>query len=411
MGRVASVGTSLRTLREVDPSTLRGRRVMVRADFNVPLTADGSVTDDTRVRETLPTLRLLMDAGARIIILSHLGRPKGVPDPQSSLEPVGALLSELLEATVEFIPACSGPEVKASVASLANGEILLLENTRFLPGETGNSPELAGEWATLAQDYVGDAFGSAHRAHASTEGVARAILAQGGRAMAGLLLEREVHFLRDAMSRPERPFVAVMGGAKISGKIDVIRAILPRVDRLLLGGAMANTFFRALGLEVGASLMEEDSVHLASELMEEAGDRLVLPVDVRVADTLSRDAEVQDRPRDEVRPGEIIGDVGPDTQRIFHSILSEARTVIWNGPVGVFELPPFAQGSLALARSVAQAGGGEALTVVGGGDSVAAAAAAGVTEAFSHVSTGGGASLELLAGKSLPGVAVLEKEE
>ena len=396
-----------RSLKDLDPTALAGRRVLVRADLNVPL-EDGRVADDTRIRATVPTLRRLVDAGARVVVVSHLGRPKGAADPRWSLRPVAAALEEALGSPVRFAGDLVGAEACEAVDSLSDGGVALLENTRFHPGETKNDPELAAQLAGFAEAYVNDAFGAAHRAHASTEGVARAVREKGRPAVAGLLLERELDVLGRALGDPERPFVAVLGGAKISGKIDVIQALLPRVDRLLVGGAMANTFFLALGLEVGASLVEEDRVALARETLEAAGDRLLLPVDCVVADRIEADVEPRVVDRDAVGPDDRIGDIGPRSRALFARELADARTVVWNGPMGVFELEPFREGTVAVARAVADAGGGDALTIVGGGDSASAAEVAGVTDRLSHVSTGGGASLELLAGVELPGVAALD---
>lgn len=399
-----------RLLRTLPREELRGRRVFVRADLNVPL-GEGRVADDTRIRASLPTLELLTAAGARVVLTSHLGRPKGAPDAAYSLAPVAERMGELLGTPVRFVPEPVGEGARAAVEDLAEGEVLILENTRFLPGETANDPELASRFAEYAELYVNDAFGTAHRAHASTAGVAEAVRAKGGIAVAGLLLEKELAFLGDALESPERPFVAVLGGAKISGKIDVVEALLPRVDRLLIGGAMANTFFLALGLEVGKSLVEEDRVAMARDLMERAGDRLLLPVDCRVADRIAADAEARVVARNEVSEADLIGDIGPESESLYDSVVAEAGTILWNGPMGVFEMEPFAEGTLALARAVAEATDRGATSVLGGGDSAAAAEAAGVSERLTHVSTGGGASLEFLAGADLPGVAALSEEE
>ena len=401
---------SVRRLSTLSPDLLQGRRVLVRADLNVPL-REGAVADDTRIRASIPTLDLLTEAGARVVLMSHLGRPDGAPDPAFSLAPVADRLDGLARGSVSFVGATVGPLVEERAQALAPGEILLLENTRFLPGETKNDPGLAAQLAALGDLYVDDAFGAAHRAHASTEGVARAVRERGGLAVAGLLLEKELRFLGDALDDPERPFVAILGGAKISGKIDVVEALLPRVDRLLIGGAMANTFLLALGLEVGRSLVEEDRAEMARELMDRAGDRLLLPVDCRVGAEISEDARVRVTPRDGVGESERIGDIGPETEVLFRDVIMESRTVLWNGPMGVFEMAPYAQGTLAVARAVADATDGGAVSVLGGGDSAAAAEAAGVSDRLTHVSTGGGASLEFLAGRVLPGVAALSPEE
>ena len=393
------------SLRDVPRADLTGRRLLVRADLNVPL-EDGRITDDTRVRETLPTLRLLKDAGARTVVVSHLGRPKG-PDPASSLRVVADRLRELLGGTVRFHAGLVGPDALAAVEALENGHVLVLENTRFDAGETENAPGLARALADLADVFVNDAFGAAHRSHASTAGVSDELRRRGGKAVAGLLMEKELEFLGRLLGEPERPFVAILGGAKVSGKVEVIRALLPQVDRLLIGGAMANTFLRALGLEVGGSLVEEDKVDLGREILREAGDRLVLPVDCVVADRIEEGAAVRVVPRDSVRAGDRIGDIGPVSRELFDGVLSDARTVVWNGPMGVFEMPVFREGTVAVARSVAAATDRGALTVVGGGDSAAALEAACVTDPVVHVSTGGGASLEFLAGQQLPGVVSL----
>jgi phosphoglycerate kinase len=400
---------SKKTVSDLDPSTLSGRAVLVRADLNVPV-EDGKITDDQRIRASIPTLRLLIEAGARVILLSHLGRPKGAPDPAFSLAPVAARLGKLLGQRVRFVPASAGPEVEAAAAELRNGDVALLENTRFMAGDTKNDPALAASWAALADLFVNDAFGAAHRAHASTSGLAEAVMARGGEAVAGLLMARELRFLGDALDHPERPFVAILGGAKISGKIEVIDALLPRVDRLLVGGAMANTFFKALGLETGASLVEDDRIDVARGTLERAGERLVLPVDCVVAAEIVDGAPTKVVRRSEVGAGDHIGDIGSATRDVFAREIAGARTVLWNGPMGVFEVDAFAGGTVALAQAVASACDGGATAVVGGGDSAAAARKAGVAERITHISTGGGASLEFLAGDALPGVVALTEK-
>lgn len=395
------------TLHDLSDDELKGRRVLVRVDFNVPLDEDGTVDDDTRLRRTLPTLRRLVGAGARTILLSHLGRPGGEPDLAFGLEPVARRLGELTGREVGFVPEPVGDRVAERVRSLDEGDVLVLENTRFHPGEKADDPELAAAWAELGDLYVGDAFGAAHRAHASTAGLPKAIRDRGGRAVAGVLMDEELRFLDGALRDPERPYVGVLGGAKISGKIDVVEALLDRVDRLLVGGAMANTFFRALGLEVGRSLVEDDRLGVARSVLEAAGEKLVLPADVVVADRIEDGTETRVRSRDEIRPDEAAGDVGPATRAVFREVLSGARTAVWNGPLGVFEIDAFAEGTLDVARAFAEATERGALTIVGGGDSASAVEKAGVADRIRHVSTGGGASLELLSGVVLPGVEAL----
>lgn len=395
-----------KSLRDLEADRLEGARVVVRADLNVPLDG-GEVADDTRIRETLPTLRALLEAGSRVVVLSHLGRPKGEADPALSLRPVARRLSELLGNGARFVEDLVGDRAGEAVRALEPGELLLLENTRFHPGETKGDEDLARSLAGYGDLFVNDAFGSAHRAHASTTGLARIVRENGGEAVAGVLMEKELEFLGRTLEDPERPFVAILGGAKISGKIDVIQALLPRVDRLLVGGAMANTFFRAMGLETGDSLVEDDRVGIAGELLDAAGERMLLPLDCIVADALEPGAIARTVARDAVAPGEKIGDIGPRTRELFEREITDARTVVWNGPMGVFEIGAFRTGTMRLATAVAAASERGALTVVGGGDSASAAVMAGVADHLSHVSTGGGASLEFLSGAELPGVAAL----
>ena len=395
-----------KTLAHLDAAELTGRTVLVRADLNVPLD-DGRITDDQRIRASLPTIRALLDAGARVVILSHLGRPKGKADPRFSLAPVAVRLGELLERPVSLVTESSITRIPAVLENLPADVVALLENTRFLPGEPENDPELAAAWAEIADLFVNDAFGTAHRAHASTAGLADAVIAKGGEAVAGFLMARELRFLEEVLRAPERPFVAIIGGAKITGKIDVISSLLPRVDRLLIGGAMANTFYRALGLETGASLVEEDAVGLASELIERGGERLVLPIDCVVADEMAPDVTTRVVSRTQVSESDKILDIGPTTRERFGDIIARARSIVWNGPMGVFEIDDFAAGTIAVAEAVASACDAGALGVLGGGDSAAAAREAGVTHRLTHVSTGGGASLDLLAGMQLPAVEAL----
>ncbi len=391
-------------IRDLTDAELRGRRALVRVDFNVPLDAELRVTDDTRIRASIPTIELLLSRGARVILLSHLGRPKGKPDPAFSLQPVATRLGELIPHTVVFLRSTDTPEAVAASRNLGPGEVLLLENTRFLGGEETNNDELARRLAALGDVFVNDAFGSAHRAHASTEGVARVLRP----AVAGLLMERELAYLGGALRNPTRPFVAILGGAKISGKIDVIRQLLPQVDGMLIGGAMACTFYEAMGLGVGTSLVERDRVALARKLIGEAGARLTLPHDAVVAPSLAAAARAHPVPRDKIPADEAMYDIGPRTSESYARAIGIAKTILWNGPMGVFETPPFDAGTRAVARAMAEATGRGATTIVGGGDSAAAVEQAGLASRMSHVSTGGGASLEFLEGKPLPGVEVLD---
>jgi phosphoglycerate kinase len=393
-----------KTIRDLRDDELRGKRVLVRVDFNVPIDAHGQVGDDTRIRAALPTIRYLLQHGAaRVILLSHLGRPKGKPEPKYSLEPVARRLADLLpDYKVGFVESTDTDE--AMKASRHGPPVLLLENTRFLGGEETNDERLARALAELGDLYVNDAFGSAHRAHASTEGVARYLKP----AVAGLLMEAELQYLGGALGDPARPYVAVLGGAKISGKIDVIENLLPKVDRLIVGGAMACTFFKAMGLETGKSLVEDDRVAMAKDLIGRGGKKLELPGDAIVAPSLDDPTKAHAVKRDAIPPNEGMYDIGPESARRFAQIIGEARTIVWNGPMGVFEKPPFDAGTRAIAEAMARATKNGATTVVGGGDSAAAVAELGLENAMSHVSTGGGASLELLEGKTLPGVAALD---
>jgi phosphoglycerate kinase len=381
---------------------LKSTRVFVRVDFNVPV-KDGGLGDDTRIRAALPTLERLREGGARLVLASHLGRPKSGPAPEFSLAPVAKRLQELLGRDVRMAPDCVGGEVKKLADGLTDGGVLLLENVRFHAEETKNDPGfakrlIADSGATV---FVNDAFGSAHRAHASTEGVAHCVPV----AVAGLLMEKELRYLGLALEAPERPFVAILGGAKVSDKIQVIESLLPRVDLLLIGGGMAYTFFKARGLEIGKSLVEEERLDLARKLLSESGDKLRLPVDHVTAAAFSADAERKTSPVNEIPDGWMGLDVGPETAKAYAAEAKQAKLVLWNGPMGVFEMEPFAEGTLAVARGLAECSG---TTVVGGGDSVAAVTRMGLADRIDHVSTGGGASLEFLSGDTLPGVACLE---
>jgi len=386
-----------KTIRDIE---VAGKRVLVRVDFNVPLDKAGQITDDTRIRAALPTIEYLRDKGAKVIVCSHLGRPKGKVAEEFRLTPVAKRLSELLGTPVRKTDDCIGPEVEKAVAAMKPGDVLLLENLRFHAEEEANDPGFAKQLAALADVYVNDAFGAAHRAHASTEGVAHFLPA-----VAGFLMERELTFLGKALADPTRPFVAILGGAKVSDKIGVIENLLPKVDWLIVGGGMANTFLKALGYEVGASLVEEDKVELAKDLLQRAGKKLMLPVDVVIADAFAADAKHQTVPVDKVLPGWRILDIGPQSVEAFNAVLKKAKTVVWNGPMGVFEFPAFAAGTVAIAKSLAET---DATTIIGGGDSAAAVEQAGVADKMTHISTGGGASLEFLEGRVLPGVAALQ---
>jgi phosphoglycerate kinase len=386
-----------KTIRDVD---VKDKRVLVRVDFNVPL-AEGRVADDTRIRAALPTIQYLLDRDATVLLCSHLGRPKGKVVDDLKMDPVAHRLSELLGRQVTKLDDCVGPEVQAAVEAASPGDVILLENTRFHAEEKENAPAFAAQLAALADLYVNDAFGSAHRAHASTEGVAHHLPA-----VAGFLMERELEFLGGALTSPQRPFVAILGGAKISDKIGVIENLLGQVDALLIGGGMANTFLKADGYDVAESLVEDGSLDTARTLMERAGDKLVLPVDVTVADRFDAEAFSQVVSVGQVPPKWRILDIGPRTLELFQERLVGARTVVWNGPMGVFEFPKFAQGTEALARMLAALP--DATTIIGGGDSAAAVQQAGLADKMSHISTGGGASLEFLEGKPLPGVTALQ---
>ncbi len=381
-----------------------GKRALVRVDFNVPIDADGCVGDDTRIRATLPTIEFLSTHGASLVLMSHLGRPDGEPDPRYTLRPVAQRLSQLLDADVRFSGAATGPHVEAAAAGLGPGELLLLENTRFDPGETSNDPALSAALARLGDLFVNDAFGSAHRAHASTTGVAAHLPS-----VAGLLMEKELNYLGEALEDPEPPFIAILGGAKVSDKIAVIEKLIQKVDAILIGGGMANTFLAAAGCQMGSSLVESDVLDTARALHSAGEDVIQLPVDLTVADSFSAAADFRTVSVTEIPTGWMALDIGEATVAHFANRLAGARTVLWNGPMGVFEFSPFARGTVAIAEMLA--GLTQATTIVGGGDSAAAVQQAGLAERISHVSTGGGASLEFLEGKLLPGVAALDDEE
>lgn len=394
-----------KTIKDLKPADLAGKRALVRVDFNVPLSDDGKVADDTRIRAAVPTILTLLKAGARVVLCSHLGRPKGKPEAKYSLAPVAPRLAELLGKPVTFVPHVVGAEAEAATKALKDGDVCLLENTRFEAGEEKNDAALSAGFATLGDLYVNDAFGAAHRAHASTEGVAKLLKP----AVAGLLMEKELDYLGGALEKPKRPFIAILGGSKISGKIDVIEALLPKVDGILIGGAMACTFYTAMGFETGKSLVEPDRVEMAKELMERAAFRLTIPHDATVAPAIAEGQKAHAVKRDAIPSDEAMLDIGPDSAQSYARAISAAKTIIWNGPMGVFETPPFDMGTNAVAQAMVEATKRGATTIVGGGDSAAAVEAAGLASAMSHVSTGGGASLEFLEGKVLPGVAALDQ--
>ena len=390
----------------IDDVPIRGRRVLVRVDFNVPLDDKQHVTDDTRIRESLPTIKKILNDGGRAILMSHLGRPKGKPNPKYSLKPVADRLGKLLGKPVAFAGDCIGQETADAVAALKDGECLVLENLRFHQEEEANDPGFAGGLAGFGDVFVNDAFGSAHRAHASTEGVTRHIKASA----AGYLMQKELKYLGKAVGTPARPYVAILGGAKISGKIDVIQNLLRKVDMLLIGGGMMFTFYRAQGKEIGKSLLEEDKIELAKNILETGSSKIILPVDCVVAEKFENSAKVRTVGSDQIPVGWMGMDIGPETVRLFTEEIRKARTVVWNGPMGVFEMANFAQGTNAIAQALAESTAKGTITIVGGGDSAAAIAQAGLEKSVSHVSTGGGASLELLEGKVLPGVAALTEK-
>ena len=385
-----------KTVKDID---IKNKRVLMRVDFNVPM-ADGKVTDDKRIRAALPTMQYVLDQNASLILMSHLGRPKSASDSQFSLRAASEVLSTLLARPVQMAPDCVGLEVEKMAKDLKPGEVLLLENTRFHAEEEKNDLDFAKRLASLGEVYVNDAFGSAHRAHASTEGVARFLPA-----VSGFLMEQELEYLGRAVANPEHPSIAILGGAKISDKILVVETLLAKCDKLIIGGGMANTFLAAQGLNMQDSLVEESSLETAKAIMAKSADKLILPVDAIIADKFAEDANTQIVGVGEIPAGWRMLDVGPKTVSVYQAALSGARLIVWNGPVGVFEMPKFAEGTFALARMLAES---KAVTVIGGGDSASAVKKAGVAKQMTHVSTGGGASLEFLEGKELPGVAALQ---
>jgi len=390
----------------VDDLEPRGKRVLMRVDFNVPLEG-GTVADDNRIKAALPTITNIVDRGGKLILMSHLGRPKGARVPEMSLEPCVAVLNDMLKKKVRFVNDCIGEAVEATVNKLENGDVVLLENLRYYKEETDNDPVFAKKLAGLGELFVNDAFGTAHRAHASTEGVTHFF----DQCAAGYLMMKELAYLGRVTENPERPFMAILGGAKISGKIDVITNLLPKVDRVIIGGGMIFTFFKALGLEIGNSMLEDDKVNYARDILAEGGDRIILPVDCLVSDAFDFKArkigELKEVNAQDIPAGWVGLDIGSQTIRSFSTILESAKTIVWNGPMGVFEIDATARGTYAIANILADITDRGATTVIGGGDSASAVNKAGVADRVSHVSTGGGASLEFIEGKTLPGVAAL----
>lgn len=396
-----------KTLADLSAADLSGKRVLVRVDFNVPLNEQGEITDDTRIRAALPTIQDLTSKGAKVILCSHFGRPKGKVNDSMRLTPVAVRLSELLGQPVTKTNDCIGDEVATAVAAMTEGQVLLLENVRFYAQEEENDPEFAKQLASVADLYVNDAFGTAHRAHASTEGVTHYLKPS----VAGFLIEKELRYLQNAIENPQRPLAAIVGGSKVSSKIGVIETLLEKVDKLLIGGGMIFTFYKARGLNVGKSLVEDDKLDLAKALEAKAAEKgvtLLLPTDVVVADNFAADANAQTVSVDNIPDGWMGLDIGPDSVKLFQDALADCKTVIWNGPMGVFEFDKFAAGTEAIARTLADLTKTGASTIIGGGDSVAAVEKVGVADQMSHISTGGGASLELLEGKELPGIAALD---
>lgn len=394
----------------IDDVELKGKRVLVRVDFNVPLDENLNITDDTRITSSLPTIKKIITSGGKAILMSHLGRPKGGPNPKYSLKPTAVRLSKLLGKEVKLAPDCVGADAKSMVDSMKDGDVLILENVRFHAEEEKNDPGFARQLAELGDVYINDAFGSAHRAHASTEGITKFIKT----AAAGYLMQKELDYLGGAIFNPTRPYCAILGGAKISGKIDVISNLLDKVDTLIIGGGMAFTFFKAQGKEIGKSLLEEEKIDLAKEVLDKAkktGIKFLLPIDVVVADEFKNDSPASVVSVDKILSDKMGLDIGPETINLFRQEIEMSKTIVWNGPMGVFEMDNFAKGTFAIAGSLADATAKGSVTIIGGGDSAAAIAKAGLADKVSHVSTGGGASLEFLEGKTLPGVAALSDKK
>ena len=396
-----------KTLNDIDVS---GKRALVRVDFNVPLSEDQNITDDTRIRAAVPTIQYLLEGGASVVLMSHLGRPKGRVVPEMSLAPTAVRLGELLNLEIGLAPDCVGSIVEERAAALEPGQVMLLENLRYKPEEEANDPDFAKALAGLGDLYVNDAFGAAHRGHASTEGIAHHV----SEAVSGLLMEKEITYLDETLRQPARPFVAILGGAKISGKIEVIENLLDKVDALIVGGGMSYTFFKAMGLEIGVSLLEENRIGVARDLIARCREQdveLLLPVDVVVADRFAVDAQTQVVNRDAM-PEEWEGvDIGPDTRALYSERVKGAGTVVWNGPLGVFEMEPFAQGTLDVAQALVEATEGGTISIIGGGDTAAAVTQMGLADGMTHISTGGGASLECMGGRILPGIVALSDKE
>jgi len=394
--------------RTIDDLNLKDKKVLMRVDFNVPLDKNQNITDDTRIKAALPSIKKVIEEGGKLILMSHLGRPKGERKPEFSLKPVAKRLSELLGKEVKFVNDCIGSEVEKAVSELSAGDVLLLENLRFYKEETKNDPEFAKKLASLADVYINDAFGTAHRAHASTEGVAHYLSEKA----VGYLIQKELKYLGQAIENPARPFIAILGGAKVSGKIDVINNLLDKVDALIIGGGMIFTFYKAMGYNVGKSLLEEDKINVAKEILNKAKEKNItihFPVDIVVADEFKNDANIKIVPFDKIPDGWMGLDIGPESIKKFEEVINSSKTVVWNGPMGVFEMENFAKGTIEIAKALAKATEEKGVvSVIGGGDSVSAVKKAGVADKMTHISTGGGASLEFLEGKKLPGIEAID---